>query len=506
MSIRTLARFTATVMGCLGLLAVVPHDGRAQESPLDDLDEYVRTVIGDWEAPGIAVAVVKDDRVVLARGWGVRELGRAEPVDEETVFAIASTSKAFTAAALGMLVDAGRLRWDDRVIDHLPDFRLHDPYVTREMTVRDLLSHRSGLQRGDLLWYASPLERDEVIHQVRELKPSWSFRARYGYQNIMFTTAGEVINAVTDTTWDEFVSRRIFTPLGMRNSMTTIRDLEGGSNVATPHGKIDGEVTPIAWRNFDNLGGAGAINSSVLDLAQWIRLQLGEGMYEGERLISDSVIKEMHTPQTIVRRSTRDEEMFPETHFSAYGLGWRLMDYRGRLIVRHGGALDGMRTHVLLVPEEQLGIVAITNVNEGRVPQAIVWHVVDAYLGPQGKDWNEVYLAAAERSRARADSARESRESERAAETEPTHPIGDYAGTFESELYGTAVVEEAGDGLVIHVGPYFVGDLEHWHYNTFRATWRDRYLGEDFVSFHVNRSGKVAAVEVQGFGRFERQE
>lgn len=493
-------------LALLGLVLVsAPLPAPAQQDPLAGLDDYVRQVMHDWEAPGIAVAVVKDGRVVLARGYGVRELGRPEEVDAATVFAIASTSKAFTVAALGMLVDAGQLSWDDRVTDHLIGFQLSDPYVTREMTVRDLLSHRSGLSRGDLLWYLSPFDRDEVVYRVRDLEQRWSFRYRYGYQNIMFTTAGEIVEAVTDTTWDEFVAAHIFEPLGMTTSTTTIRDLEGRTNKATPHGKIDGEVTPIPWRNFDNLGGAGSINSSVQDMARWMLLQLGEGTYEGVQLLSDSVVKEMHTPQTIVRRGKTDEEMFPETHFSAYGLGWRLMDYRGRYIVRHGGALDGMRTHVLLVPEEELGVVAITNVNEGRVPQAIVWHVVDAYLGPQDKDWNEVYLEAAEKSRARADSAREKVERERVEGTTPTHALEDFAGVYVSELFGTAVVGETDGALVIHVGPYFVGDLEHWHYDTFRATWRDRYLGKDWVQFELDRSGKVASVTIPGFGKFERE-
>jgi CubicO group peptidase (beta-lactamase class C family) len=311
--------------------------------------------------------------------------------------------------------------------------------------------------------------------------------------------------ACADTTWDDFVALRIFEPLGMHTSTTTIRDLEGRDNVAMPHGKIDGEVTPIPWRNFDNLGGAGSINSSVGDLAQWMRMQLGEGVHGDRQLISDSVIKEMHTPQTVVRRSKQEEEMFPETHFAAYGLGWRLNDYRGRLIVRHGGALDGMRTHVLLVPEEELGVVAVTNVNDGRIPMAIVWHVVDQYLGPTGKDWNQVYLEAAEKSRARADSAREKTESERVEGTQPTHGLEAYAGTYASELFGTAVVEEDDGHLVINVGPYFVGDLEHWHYNRFRATWRDRYLGKDWVQFELNGAGEVTWAEIPGFGKFKRE-
>jgi CubicO group peptidase (beta-lactamase class C family) len=258
-------------------LAVLLAAPLGAQDPLAGLDEYVTHVMRDWEAPGVAVAVVKDDRVVFAGGFGLREVGRPDRVDEHTLFAIASTSKAFTAAALGMLVDAERVQWDDRVIDHLPGFRLHEPYATREMTVRDLLSHRSGLPRGDRLWYLSHLDRDEIVRRVRGLEPVWSFRARYGYQNIMFTAAGELIEAVTDTTWDDFVRARIFEPLGMLRTTTTVRDLEQRGNAAEPHGKIDGRVVAIGWRSFDNVGAAGAIISSVADMAEWIRLHLGRG-------------------------------------------------------------------------------------------------------------------------------------------------------------------------------------------------------------------------------------
>lgn len=196
--------------------------------------------------------------------------------------------------------------------------------------------------------------------------------------------------------------------------------------------------------------------------------------------------------------------MFPESHFAAYGLGWRLGDYRGRLIVRHGGALDGMRTHLLLVPEEELGVVAITNINESRVPQAIVWHIVDLYLGAREKDWNDVYLAAAEKSREESEAAREKLESERQAGTSPTHGIAYFVGTYANDLYGTAIVEQVNGRLMLRVGPYFVGDLEHWHFNTYRATWRDRYLGRAFVSFQLDRMSEVFAVDVQGFGSFIR--
>jgi CubicO group peptidase (beta-lactamase class C family) len=477
---------------------------QAQQDPLAGLDEYVESVRLLWNVPGIAVAVVKDDRVVLARGYGVKKVGSDDPADSGTLFAIASTSKAFTAAALGMLVDEGKLGWDDRVIDVLPDFWLYDPYVTRELTIRDLLSHRSGLPRGDRLWYLSPFDREEVLHRVRDLEPAWSFRSRYGYQNIMFLAAGEVVEAVSGISWDDFLDQRIFEPLGMTATNTSVRDIHATSNAATPHMARDEQVTPINWRNFDNVGGAGAINSSVEEMAQWIRLQLGEGVYEGHRLLSDSVIKETRTPHTVIRPSEDEEGMFAESHLWAYGLGWRLQDYRGRLVMRHGGALDGMRTHVLLVPEEELGVVAITNVNESSVPQAIVWDVVDRYLGQADKSWHELYRAADDRAEERAEEERRKTESERLEGTRPSHPLTAYAGTYEHPLYGTAVVEEVEGSLVIGVGPNFLGDLDHWHLDTFRSVWRDPYLGRAFVTFRINRDGAVSAVEVEDFGEFAR--
>jgi CubicO group peptidase (beta-lactamase class C family) len=480
--------------------------GHSQTSPepLAGLDAYVERVRQDWRAPGIALAVVKDDEVVVAKGYGVRTIGEPAPVDEHTLFAIASTTKAFTAAALAMLVDAGRLGWDDRVVDRLPGFRLDDPYASQELRVRDLLSHRSGLPRGDRLWYASPFDRNEVLHRTRFLESASSFRSRYGYQNIMFLAAGELVPAVTDTTWDEFLRVRIFEPLGMERTRTTVRGLERLDNLATPHGTIDGDVVPIPWRNFDNLGGAGSIVSSVADMAQWIRLQLGEGDYEGRRLLSDSVVREMRTAQTALPISEGDQRLFPETHLQAYGLGWFLQDYRGRLVVRHSGSLDGMRTHVILLPEEELGVVAITNIAESRVPQAVAWHVVDRYLEERDKDWNALLLGEAERARAEADSARARREAARLEGTAPSHPLEELAGRYESPLFGTALVELRPEGLALAIGPSYVGRLDHWHLNTFRAVWDDRYLGTDWVGFRLDRMSGIAGLDVEGFGAFER--
>ena len=238
------------------------------QAPGADFEDYVNKALKDWGVPGVAIAIVKDDRIVYAKGFGVRELNKPEPVDEHTLFAIGSSSKAFTAASLAILVDQSKIKWDDPATKYLPGFQLFDPYSTREMTVADLLSHRSGLTRGDLLWYASDYDRNEVLRRVRYLKPSWSLRSRFGYQNIMFLAAGQIIPSVTGKTWDDFMRERIFTPLHMKSTSTSIKSFAGNANVASPHSKIDDKVRAVSWRNIDNIAPAGSINSNVQDMAQ----------------------------------------------------------------------------------------------------------------------------------------------------------------------------------------------------------------------------------------------
>ncbi len=310
------------LMPLLLFLLVISTFARAQEAPLGGFDDYVNKALRDWEVPGVAIAVVKDDRIVLAKGYGVRKLGDPALANERTLFAIGSSSKAFTAASVAMLADEGKLKWDDAATKHLPGFEVYDPYVTRELSVRDLLSHRSGLERGDLLWYGTEYDRDEILRRARYLKPTWSLRSTFGYQNLMYLAAGQVIARVSGKSWDEFVRQRIFTPLGMTASGTSIRDLKEADNVATPHGEIEDKVEVIPWRNIDNIAPAGSINSNVVDMAQWVRLQLGQGAYQNQRLISSGAVKEMHTSQTVMRAEPPYSLWYPEAHFLNYGLGW----------------------------------------------------------------------------------------------------------------------------------------------------------------------------------------
>ncbi len=487
----------------LGIVSAIPRHAWAQNPPLRGFDAYVDQALRDWRVPGVAVAVVRNDSVVFAKGYGVRELGKAARVDAHTLFAIGSTTKAFTAAALALLVDSGKVAWDDPVTKHLPALELADPYVTRELTVRDLLTHRSGLPRGDLAWYGSGFDRSEVLRRVRYLKPRWSFRSTYGYQNIMFLAAGEVVAAASGRPWADFLKTRIFTPLGMTETNTSVTAL-GDGDVAAPHEKIDDTVRAVAWRNIDNIAPAGSINSNVTDLAQWVRLQLGGGSVGGRRLLSDSVVEEMHTPQMVVRMSKEARETFPDAHFMAYGLGWFLRDFHGKKFVGHGGAIDGMRAEIGLIPEARLGVVVLCNLGGTSFPVAIMHRALDAYLGAPPRDWSGSLLAMERKAEARDDSTRKAFEAARVADTRPSLPLEKYAGTYDDSLYGQLEIAEQGGKLVARKGPAFAGDLTHWHFDTFKVTWRDRRLGTTYFTFKVDGEGKVSSLEVRNLGEFKR--
>ena len=491
-------------LSMLVLLLLLTAQVAFAQAPGADFEAYVNKALKDWGVPGVAIAIVKDDKIVFAKGFGVRELNKPEPVDEHTLFAIGSSSKAFTAASLAILVDQSKIKWDDPATKYLPGFQLFDPYSTREMTVADLLSHRSGLTRGDLLWYASDYDRNEILRRVRYLKPSWSLRSRFGYQNIMFLAAGQIIPSVTGKSWDDFMRERIFMPLNMKSTSTSIKAFAGNANVATPHSKIDDKVRAVSWRNIDNIAPAGSINSNAQDMAQWVRLNLGQGEYEKQRVISAAAIKEMQTPQTIVRLEGPRGSLYPEAHFLTYGLGWFLSDYRGRKIVEHGGAIDGMRAQVGLMPEEKLGLVVLTNLHGTTLPHALMYKIFDVYLQAPERDWSAELMKVEKRAEEQGKAAEKKAEAERAKGTSPSLALEKYAGTFESDMYGAAKVALENQKLVIRFGPNFTGDLEHWHYDTFRVKWRDQMQGKGFVNFKLNTQGKADVVSIENLSEFTR--
>jgi CubicO group peptidase (beta-lactamase class C family) len=466
-----------------------------------DLDRHIEDVRKEYGVVGLAVAVVKDGQVVYAKGFGERKLGGGDSVDEETLFAIGSNTKAFTAAAIGILVDEKKMAWDDRVTRHLPWFALYDPYVTREITVRDLLSHRSGLgRRGDFNWFATDFDREEIVRRVRFLEPNSSFRSEAGYQNTMFLAAGEVMEAVSGESWDDFVASRILRPLGMTRSRTSVRELEGMANVAEPHENIDGEVVSVPHRNIDNVAPAGSILSSVSDMTRWMLLMLGEGELDGKRLLSEESAAEVWKPSIIYPMSAESKELFPSTHFSTYGLGWGLRDYRGRFIATHTGGIDGMLSQILLAPEEELGIVVLTNTSPAGAlaHAAVTYHILDAYLGAEGEtDWRARFRELGIKQEKLQEEQERKRDESRVSGTSPSLALDRYAGAYEDEMYGKLLVSLEDGHLVLRRHTAWVGDLEHWHYDTFLVRWRDPVMGKTLVTFRLSPEGKVASLEAE---------
>jgi CubicO group peptidase (beta-lactamase class C family) len=470
--------------------------GYNQNEPPGDLDAYIETGMNDWRIPGLAIAVVKDDETVYAEGFGVRKLDEPEQVDEHTLFGIASLTKAFTTAALAMLVDDGILDWDDPVIRYLPDFQLSDPWVTREITVRDLLIHRSGLGRmiGNRLQFMTNRSSDELTYRLRYLEPQASFRADYIYNNMMYMVAGRVIESVSGQMWHEFVSERIFTPLGMERSNFSIYDLEGEENAAWPHQYIEGDVSAIPRRDFDNIGPAGAVNASVYELTRWMRLHLGTpGEIDGETLISPAAMIELHRPQSVIPVQQPDKE------FAAYGLGWGVRIYRDRIALRHAGASDGMNAFIVLVPGENLGVVILTNIFNDFT-YALANRVIDSFIGLPGEtDWHQKYLAEYRRQYEAVKERREEIHNARVPDTGPTLSPEDLSGRYSDRLYGELTVNARNNELFITFwdDDSLIADLEHWHYDTYRAVWRNPAQREKFVWFDRDRTGRVAVLNVE---------
>ena len=472
---------------------------------LAGFDQYITKTMQDWKDPGLAIAVVKDDSIVLMKGYGTRTMGKTEPVDEHTMFAIGSSSKAFTATLVAMMVDQGKMRWDDPATTYLPDLQMYDPYVSRELTLRDMLTHRSGLARGDLMWYATDYNRDEILRRVRFLKPSWSVRARFGYQNIMYLAAGQAAARTAGTTWDQLVRDRIFMPLGMTETNTSTRDLQGKSNVATPHSEVDDTLITVPWHNIDNIGPAGSINSNVSDMIKWVRFQLAQGKVGGKSLVSPSALGETHTAQMTIPVGADARQVNPFTHLEAYGMGWFLQDYRGRELDQHGGNIDGMSAMVAIMPEEKIGLVILTNANGSPVPTIALYRVLDALLNEPPRDWNAEFRKGYEKARAHAKEAEQKRLAERTMGTKPSLPLDRYAGVYADSMYGDVTVTAENGTLRAKYGTAFDGTLEHWHYDTFRADWKGRALGKTFMSFALGADGKVKNLDFEGIGTFGRK-
>lgn len=495
------------VTGAVALVTLVgPLSAQKPAAATDirNFDAYAAKAMKDWKVPGMAIAIVRNDSVVFAKGYGVRKVGDPTPVDPHTVFAIGSSTKAFTSAAVAMLVDDGKMKWDVPITTYLAGFQMYDTYASRELTVRDALSHRSGLARGDFMWYAADYGRDEILRRVRYLKPSWSFRSNFGYQNIMYLAAGQAAAAAYGRDWDTLIQERIFAPLGMRESSTSVRALPSLPNVAQPYAEIDSVVTFVPYANIDNIGPAGSINSTVLDMAQWLRLQLGRGKLGGKQLVSSANLTQTHTAQTVMKYELPWSLYFPEAHLMSYGMGWFLNDYKGHIVVHHGGNIDGMSSLVAMLPDEKIGAVILTNMNGSLLPFVMAHRIFDDQLKLPPTDFSGTMRVKADSLEKQARKAAAKVDAARVPNTHPTLALDKYAGTYTDSLYGDMAVRFDAGKLLLSYGGESDAELEHWHYDTFRVVWKNRLLGKPLATFVVDGTPKVASMKLENIGEFVR--
>ncbi|MGA9853257.1 MAG: serine hydrolase [Gammaproteobacteria bacterium] len=463
-----------------------------------DLDAYVHKAMAQWRVPGLAVAIVKDGKVVFARGYGVRELGKPGKVGADTLFTIGSVSKQFTVAALGTLVSAGKLQWDAPVTQYLKNFQLSSPYVTQNIMLSDLLSHRSGYCDPQGMWYTADDTAANVIQRLRYQTPDYGFRAHFCYNNTMYLAASLFIPAITGESWNDYVAQHLFAPLNMTRTDTTEAAVEAATNAAIPHAKVDGKVEVIQryWaNNMDVFAPVGGINSSVDDMSHWLEMLLADGKYDGKTVLDPDVIHTMETPQIPIPAHTWIGDWLrtqtPDSHFYAYGFGFMLQDYGKYKVVWHAGDINGMATAMALVPSEHLGVIALSNMDQNRAPEGVVFHVLQSYLGLPHFDVSQAMYDARQKENAKDKMAQEKLADTRQKGARAPRPLSAYAGAYQDDFYGTAHVSVEQGHLVLRLGnPRFTGNLEPWHDNTFRVTWRDHYYDKNYVTFDLDAYGK----------------
>jgi len=495
-----LALALALALGCAaGLPGALRAQAPVDADALRNLDRYIAGAVEEWNLPGLAIAIVAGDSVVFARGYGLRNIEQPEPVDTGTRFAIGSTTKAMISVALGILVDEGTVEWDAPVITYLPWFRVGDPYITRELTVRDLLTHRGGFPNIDQIWSNPGFTGDEIVRRIAELEPVYSLRSSFIYQNVMYAVAGEVIEAAARVPWDAFVHERIFEPLGMTATEATLGALEGQSNVASPHLNTGGTLRLTTNLPVDPVGPAGSVWSSIDDMARWMRFNLNGGELEGVRLLDEATHREILSPQVMAPSSMYPTMRIVEPRFFTYGLAWFIHDYQNEHVVMHTGSIRGMNALAGMLPDRGVGVYVFANAGGAELRHALMYRVFDLFTGAPERDWSselrELYAAPSPP----AESMVQADEGGR----EPGLPLERYTGTFTAPVFGDVTVTQR-DGVLYLVSEFDrAGPLEHDRYDTFRVEWEGDSAGTAPVVFLPDGMGGVRGVRVFG-ATFER--
>lgn len=466
---------------------------------LKHLDSYFQKTLNEWQIPGMAIAIVNADSIIFSKGYGYANIEKKTKVDGNTLFAVASNTKAFTATSLAKLVEIGKLKWTDKVIDYIPYFRMYNDYVTNHFTIEDLLSHHSGLATfsGDLLWYGTSKTPQEIITAQQYLKPKAEFRTTYGYSNIAFLTAGQILVKISGKSWQNFITENFITPLEMNRTLTSTNQLEGTTNVATPYYFKDGENIELEWLNWDNIAPAGAIISSVNDFSKWIQLNINEGTIDSKKYFSKKSLHQLTTPHTNFNVNTNDEKI----HFKSYGLGWGLQDYEGYKIVSHGGGYDGMISKSFFIPEKKIGVVILTN-SLNWATSALTNKILDVLLtgNTNKKDWSSLYLSY----KTRRDSITKNKQLKNEAlrhKLNAVHlPFKNYTGTYKDKMYGTVTVSLKNKQLYFTMDKttIFYGFLTHWNGNIFTFNFNEKLssLPEGKLWFDIDKNGEVSTLHI----------
>lgn len=462
---------------------------------LKGFSEYVTKVMTDWKVPGLAVAIVKDGKVIFAEGFGFRDVKKGLKVTPQTLFAIGSSSKAFTATSLGILVDEGKLDWDKPVKNYIPTFKMYDTFATERMTPRDLVTHRSGLPRHELSWYNSSASRKELVERLQYLEPNKDFRTTWQYQNLMFMAAGYLAEQIAGTTWENIVKTRIFEPLGMKNSNTSVGDSQKSPDFSFPYAEKEEKVVEIPFRDISGAAPAGSINSSVAEMANWIMLNMNKGKFGDKQIISEANIGQLHTPQMAMQGGILPGlEKFNELFYESYGMGWFIDAYKGRLLIQHAGGIDGFTAMVSFMPKDGLGAVILSNLNGNATPYLIMFNIYDRLLGLEQTPWNERFKEIMAKMKEEAKMAEKEKDKDRKLNTTPSHPLDDYAADYENPGYGVFSVQKEGDQLK---GVYnnFSFPIAHYHYDIFE--FHNELMNSQLkVSFKTDLKGNIASLSI----------
>lgn len=472
------------------------------QTRLESLDKYIETARTDWKVPGMSVVIVQDGKVLLSKGYGVKELGKSDAVDAQTLFGAMSTTKAMTAVAMSILVDEGKVNWTDRVVDHVPEFRVNDPYVSNQMRVRDLFTHNAGLPNADILWaWGFDYTSDEILRRMQFVTPVYPMRGGFTYHNVMYLVAGKVIEKASGTSWERFMADRVFGPLGMKNTFATLKGGENYSNRSIAHYEIDGHLQAIPEMPVDVAGAAGSVWSTSDDMGIWMNFLINNASVNGKPLITEAALNELFKPQVILPSLQYPTFAVLKPKWTTYGLGWFQHDYRGTKVDMHTGSLAGRTAIVGLIREKKLGVYVFGNVDHAEIRHALLYKVFDTlgFDDPTGRDWSKEFKALYDGNAAIAASQTAAQLAANLKDTKPNRPLASYAGRYRDAFVGTVEVKLVDGKLRLTVSDKVAADLEHRQIDTFHVKWDQKWRGMSLLTFELSPlNGDVMSVNMAG--------